>query len=43
MKMLEKEVRDYGALRSTIPFQQMAATAYYRAEAEQWLADGKIR
>jgi hypothetical protein len=36
MKKLEEEVRGYTG--STIPFQQLAATKFYRAEAEAWLA-----
>jgi hypothetical protein len=43
MKILEKEVHDYGSLRSTIPVQQMAATTFYRAEAETWLAEEKAK
>jgi hypothetical protein len=39
MKKLEKEVHDYGLLHNTIPVLQMAATTFYRAEAETWLAE----
>jgi hypothetical protein len=39
MKKLEEEVHGYAG--STIPLQQMAATTFYRAEAETWLADAK--
>lgn len=35
MKKLEQEVRMYA--RGTIPFRQLAATQFYRAEAELWL------
>jgi hypothetical protein len=35
MKELEQEVQMY--VRSTIPIQQLAATQFYRAEAELWL------
>jgi hypothetical protein len=35
MKKLEQEVQMYA--RGTIPFQQLAATQFYRAEAELWL------
>jgi hypothetical protein len=39
MKKLEEEVQAYA--RSTIPLQQLAATKFYRAEAEGWLAEAK--
>jgi hypothetical protein len=39
MKKLEEEVQAYA--RGTIPFQQLAATKFYRAEAETWLAEAK--
>ena len=35
MKKLEQEVQMYA--RGTIPFQQLAAAQFYRAEAELWL------
>lgn len=35
MKKLEQEVQGYA--RGTIPFQQLACTQFYRAEAELWL------
>jgi hypothetical protein len=35
MKKLEQEVQMYA--RGTIPFQQLAATQFYRAEAALWL------
>jgi phosphoserine phosphatase len=38
-KKLEEEVQAYTG--STIPFQQLAATKFYRAEAETWLAEAK--
>ena len=41
MKALETEIRNYGAIHSTIPMKQMQAAAFYRAEAELWLAKEK--
>jgi hypothetical protein len=41
MKELEGEVQMYA--RGTIPFQPLAATRYYRAEAERWLAEEKAK
>ena len=41
MKKLEAEVHGYA--RGTIPFQQMVATKYFRAEAEIWLAEAMGR
>jgi hypothetical protein len=39
MKKLEREVHDYGLIHSTIPVLGMAATTFYRAEAETWLSE----
>jgi hypothetical protein len=39
MKKLEEEVQGYA--RGTIPFQQLAATKFFRAEAETWLAEAQ--
>ncbi len=41
MKKLELEVQRYA--RGTIPFQQLAATQFYRAEAEVWLLEEKAK
>jgi hypothetical protein len=41
MKKLEEEVQAYA--RGTIPFQQLAATRFYRAEAEGWLGEAKSK
>jgi hypothetical protein len=41
MKKLEEEVNGYS--RGTIPVQQLAATRFYRAEAEGWLAEEKAK
>jgi len=41
MKKLEAEVHAYA--RGTIPFQQMAATKFFRAEAETWLTEAMAR
>jgi len=41
MRRLEEEVQNYA--RGTIPFQQMEATRFYRAEAEAWLAEEKSK
>ena len=43
MKNLEGEVQDYAATRSTIPVGQLAATRFFRAEAELWLAEEKAK
>jgi hypothetical protein len=39
MKQLEQEVHNYGLLHSTTPILEMAATKFYRAEAETWRAE----
>jgi hypothetical protein len=41
MKKLEQEVQMYA--RGTIPVQQLAATQFYRAEAELWLVAEKAK
>ena len=41
MQRLEDDVQNYA--RGTIPFQQMEATRFYRAEAEVWLAEEKSK
>jgi hypothetical protein len=41
MRGLEDEVRGY--IGSTIPLPQLAATRFYRAEAETWLAEAKAK
>jgi hypothetical protein len=39
MKKLEEAVQGYA--RGTIPFRQLAATRFYRAEAQGWVAQAK--
>jgi hypothetical protein len=41
MKKLEEQVQAYA--RGTIPIQQLAATQFYRAQAQAWLAEQKAR